>query len=160
MDLPSLTVAALWLWFGGWAVALAIVDVREHRLPNAMVGSVFSGCVAITAVGAFVNGDAGSLVRAASASAVAVAAFGVAHLVGGMGMGDVKYAAVTGWVLGTIGWSAVWWGHLIGFVAAGALVLIGVCLRAMQRRSAVPFGPFMGAGTLAVGLSAVVVPVV
>ena len=151
---------ALWLWFGGWAVALAVVDIREHRLPNAMVGGVFAGCVALTCLEALSSGDPEVLVRAAAASVVAVAAFAIAHLVGGMGMGDVKYAAVTGWVLGTASWSAVWWGHLIGFTLAGAVVVIGVGLRAMHRRSALPFGPFMGAGTLAVGLSAAMFPVV
>lgn len=156
---PSITAAALWLWFGGWAVALAVVDIREHRLPNAMVGCAFAGCVLITAMGAASAAHPGVLLRSGIASALAVAAFSIAHLVGGMGMGDVKYAAVTGWVLGTIGWWAVWWGHLIGFMAAGAVVMIGVGLRVLQRRSAVPFGPFMGAGTLTVGLSAVMLPV-
>ena len=160
MDAPVITELALWAWFGGWAAALAIVDIRHHRLPNVMVGSVLVGCIAITAVGAVVSADAGALVRAACASALAVGAFAVAHLVGGMGMGDVKYAAVTGWMLGTIGWWAVWWGHMIGFMAAGAVVIVGVGLRAMHRRSALPFGPFMGAGAFALGLSAVMVPVV
>lgn len=153
-----MTELALWTWFGGWAVALAVVDIRHHRLPNLMVGTALAGCVAITVVGAVVTADAGVVVRAASASAVAVTAFAVAHLVGGMGMGDVKYAAVTGWMLGTIGWSAVWWGHVIGFIAAGVVVIVGVGLRALHRRSALPFGPFMGAGALALGLSVVPVP--
>lgn len=146
---------ALWAWFGVWALALGVVDLREHRLPNRMVAFAWLGCVVLTATIAVVTTDFGVFLRALAASGVAVAGFLVAHVLGGMGMGDVKYAAVTGWVLGTIGWSAVWWGHLLSFVAAGGVVLIGIVLARMHRRTSMPFGPFMGIGTAAVGLSAV-----
>ena len=147
--------AALWIWFGGWALALAVVDIREHRLPNRMVAVALLGCVLLTGVLALITVDPGVLLRALAASAVAVAAFAVAHILGGMGMGDVKYAAVTGWALGTIGWSAVWWGHLLGFVAAGLVVVVGVVASRMHRRTAVPFGPFMGLGSMIVGVAAI-----
>ena len=104
---------------------------------------------------AIVTADGRVLLRALGASAVAVLAFAVAHILGGMGMGDVKFAAVTGWVLGTIGWSAVWWGHLLGFVAAGVVVVVGLVISRMHRRTAVPFGPFMGLGSLIVGVAAI-----
>lgn len=146
---------ALWLWFGGWAFALAVVDIREHRLPNRMVAIALVGCVGLTVSVAATSFDVGLLVRAAAASVVAVAAFAVAHILGGMGMGDVKYAAVTGWVLGTIGWGAVWWGHLLGFLTAGGVVIVGMVFSRMHRRTAVPFGPFMGLGSLLVGISAI-----
>ena len=147
--------AALWAWFGGWALALTVVDVREHRLPNRMVSVALLGCVLLTGVLAVMTADPGVLLRALAASAVAVGVFAVAHILGGMGMGDVKYAAVTGWVLGTIGWSAVWWGHLLGFVAAGVVVAVGVAASRMHRRTAVPFGPFMGLGSMIVGVVAI-----
>lgn len=150
---------ALWAWFGGWAVALGIVDIREHRLPNRMVALALSGCVVLTGLLAIATADAAVLVRAGAASFVAVVVFAVAHVLGGMGMGDVKYAAVTGWVLGTIGWSAVWWGHLLGFVAAGGVVVAALVLSRIDRRTAVPFGPFMGLGALIMG-AVVVSPVV
>ena len=133
---------------------MAVVDIREHRLPNRMVAVSLLGCVVLTVAAAAITADIGVLVRAAAASVVAVAAFAVAHIVGGMGMGDVKYAAVTGWVLGTIGWWAVWWGHLLGFLAAGGVVVVGMVLSRMHRRTAVPFGPFMGLGSLLVGIAA------
>lgn len=155
IDVDVAVNAALWIWFGGWALALAVVDLREHRLPNRMVAVALLGCVLLTGVFAVVTADPRVLLRAVAASAAAVAAFAVAHVVGGMGMGDVKYAAVTGWVLGTIGWSAVWWGHLLGFMAAGVVVVVGVVLSRMHRRTAVPFGPFMGLGSMIVGVVAI-----
>ena len=155
IDLEVAVNAALWIWFGGWALALAVVDIREHRLPNRMVAAALLGCVLLTGVLAVATADPRVLLRALAASAVAVGAFAAAHILGGMGMGDVKYAAVTGWALGTIGWSAVWWGHLLGFVAAGVVVVVGVVVSRMNRRSALPFGPFMGVGSLLVGVSAI-----
>lgn len=154
IDLDVLATVALWSWFGGWALALAVVDIREHRLPNRMVALAFLGCVVFTGVLAMVNADTDVLVRALAAAIAAAAAFAAAHVLGGMGMGDVKYAAVTGWVLGTIGWSAVWWGHLLGFLAAGGVVVVGVVVSRMNRRTALPFGPFMGLGSLIVGVAA------
>ena len=155
IDLGVLANAALWCWFGGWSLALAVVDIREHRLPNTMVAAAFLGCVVLTGALAIVTANAGLLLRALAASVVAVAAFAFAHILGGMGMGDVKYAAVTGWVLGTVGWSAVWWGHLLGFVVAGGVVVVGIVMSRMHRRTAVPFGPFMGLGSLIVGVAAI-----
>lgn len=149
-SLPDFITVAAWLWFAGWAIALAVVDLREHRLPNPMVAIAFGGCALTTVVGALVRTDAGLLVGAVGGALVAMAAFAIAHVIGGMGMGDVKYAAVTGWMLGTIGWSAVWWGHVLGFMAAGGVVVVGFLLRRVNRRSALPFGPFMGLGTLVV----------
>jgi len=70
---------------------------------------------------------------------------------GGIGMGDVKFALVTGWMLGTIGWSAVWWGHVVAFVIAGVVVAGGWLLRGWRRESPVPFGPFMGLGVIVAG---------
>lgn len=154
MTAAAALTALLWLWFAGWTFALTVVDIRQHRLPNRMVAVTLAGCVVITVGAVWVVGDGLTLVRAVLASAVAVAVFAVGHVVGGMGMGDVKYASVTGWMLGTIGWSAVWWGHLLGFILAGALVLVGMVARRIHRKAAIPFGPFMGAGCLVVGAGA------
>lgn len=150
----GLTIA-LWSWFAGWAVALSIVDIREHRLPNRMVALSLLGTLVCVVALTFVSGDFGMLLRAVGASAAAVAAFGVGHVLGGMGMGDVKYAAVTGLALGTIGWAAVWWGHLLGFVLAGGVVVVGVVTGSLHRRSAVPFGPFMAAGAVLVAAGSI-----
>lgn len=154
LSTASVSTFALWLWFLGWAIALSVVDIREHRLPNRMVASCLAGCLVIASIGAALTGDWGPLVMGAAGSVAAVGAFTVLHIVGGLGMGDVKYAAVTGLVLGTLGWSAVWWGHVLGFVLAGAVVVVGLSTRMVQRRSAVPFGPFMALGAMVTAVGA------
>lgn len=146
----ALLALGMWAWFGGWAIALSVVDIKEHRLPNRMVAAALLGTFAFAGASAAAGEDAGMLLRALAASLIAVAAFGIGNVIGGMGMGDVKYAAVTGLALGTIGWTAVWWGHLLGFLLAGGVVVVGLITGTMHRRSAVPFGPFMALGALVI----------
>jgi leader peptidase (prepilin peptidase)/N-methyltransferase len=73
--------------------------------------------------------------------------FVVALVSRGMGMGDVKLAALIGLVLGSIGLG------LVG-VAAGAAILVGglaavvALVRGVGRKGAMPFGPALAAGTV------------
>ena len=148
------TTIALWLWFIGWALVLARIDIREHRLPNRMIAICFAGCVIATLVHAIAISDITAIVTPAVASGAAAACFAIGHVTGGIGMGDVKFALVTGWMLGTISWSAVWWGHVVAFVIAGVVVSGGWLLRGWRREHPVPFGPFMGLGVMVAGAAA------
>ncbi|PLW66577.1 hypothetical protein C0036_22080, partial [Streptomyces sp. DJ] len=66
----------------------------------------------------------------------------------GMGFGDVKLAAVVGAALGWYGWPVLLAGAFAGLLL-GAVYGVGlVLLRRADRRTAVPFGPFMLAGAL------------
>ena len=152
------TTIALWLWNIGWALALARLDIRGHRLPNRMVAVCFVACVFATLVHAVVISDITAIVTAAVASVVAAACFAIGHVTGGIGMGDVKFALVTGWMLGTISWSAVWWGHVVGACglvsARWSRCHRWVLLRGWRREHPVPFGPFMGLGVIIAGAAA------
>ena len=94
------TTIALWLWFIGWALVLARLDIREHRLPNRIVVVCFAGCIIATLVHAIVISDITAIVTPAVASVAAAACFAIEHVTGGIEMGDVKFALVTGgcWV--------------------------------------------------------------
>ena len=148
------TTIVLWFWFIGWALALARRDIREHRLPNRMVAVCFAGCVIATLAHAIVISDITAIVTPAIASAAAAVCFVIGHVTGGIGMGDVKFALVTGWMLGTIGWSAEWWGHVAAFVLAGVVVIGGWLLRGWRRKHPLPFGPFMGLGVIVAAAAA------
>ena len=148
------TTIVLWLWFIGWAFELARIDIREHRLPNRMVAVCFAGCVIASLMHAIVVGDFTALVTPAIASLAAATCFVIGHVSGGIGMGDVKFALVTGWMLGTIGWSAVWWGHVVAFVIAGVVVAGGWLLGGWRRDRPIAFGPFMGLGVIVAGAAA------
>jgi len=126
-------------------VIVTLTDLERRVIPNKVLlaGAVIAIILAAVA-------DPGSLgTRAISAAA----AGGILFLVAlayprGMGMGDVKLAAVMGLYLGR----AVAPALLIGF-AAGAMVGLGLIARrgAAARKQALPFGPFLALGGI-VGL--------
>ncbi|NYI03240.1 prepilin peptidase [Allostreptomyces psammosilenae] len=141
-------VVAPALLLGLLGPALTVVDVAHQRLPDRLV---LPGAALVTvagAVGALVRGDASALWRSLAAGGVLLAGFAVLALLapgGGFGLGDVKCALLVGPVLGWAGWPAVAHGVLAAFLAAG--VVAAVLLAAGIRGRALPFGPFLFAGT-------------
>jgi len=138
---------ALGLVFVAVLAAITLTDLERGIIPNAIlaVGAVIGvGIVAAT--------DPGSFPERAIATAAAGGFLLAALLVHprGMGMGDVKLAAVMGLFLG----SSVAPALLIA-LAAGALVGIALMLSqgAGARKQAIPFGPFLALGGV-VGLLA------
>lgn len=135
----------------GVAVLLAVIDARCLRLPDRLVAALAVLVTVPPTVGALWHGDVTAPGRALSASA----AVGLGYLVvallpsAGLGLGDVKLAAVLGFPLGWAGWPAVLLGlvvaHLIGGVVASWLLL----RRGVDRRTALPFGPALLAGAAA-----------
>lgn len=136
------------LLFGAAAAAVSVSDLRSRRIPNRVVAVTWIGGAVLLAAAACADGAIWPLARAGIAS-VALAAFYLAlglAVRGGMGMGDVKWAAVVGLYLGWLGWSAVFVGTLAAFFAA-ALFVVG---RLVARRAGgvVPMAPFMSLGVL------------
>ena len=67
---------------------------------------------------------------------------------GGMGFGDVRLAGLCGMFLGYLGWRIVAVGFLVTAVVAG---IIGIALFATgkaNRKTALPYGPFLAIGTM------------
>jgi leader peptidase (prepilin peptidase)/N-methyltransferase len=63
----------------------------------------------------------------------------------GMGMGDVKLAALMGLVLGSLGWRYVGVSVVMA-VMAGGLGAIVTLLAGGSRKDAIPFGPYLAGG--------------
>jgi leader peptidase (prepilin peptidase)/N-methyltransferase len=129
-------------------VAVTRIDVEHRIIPNRIVGPLALAALVLTAV-LEPHQLPERLIAAAAAGGflfIAVVAYP-----GGMGMGDVKLAAVIGLVLGRAVAPAV----MIALVA-GTLVGIGVIARRgvrEGRKTAIPFGPFLALGAV-VGLFA------
>src|SRR5207248_3146985 len=66
----------------------------------------------------------------------------------GMGMGDVKLAALIGLVVGSRGLSAVAVAAAAG-ILAGGLGAVAALLAGRSRKTAIPFGPFLASGAAA-----------
>jgi leader peptidase (prepilin peptidase)/N-methyltransferase len=138
------------LYLGAVGLALAVIDLDTHRLPNALTLPSYPIAVALLTVAALVDHRPGLLVRAAAGAAAFFALYALLWILypGGMGLGDVKLAGVLGLYLGYLGWGAVAVGGFLGF---GYGAVIGVALMAGRkagRKSRIPFGPFMVAGAL------------
>lgn len=139
------------------AVALALIDVDVHRLPDAIVlpSYVVGGGLLLGASAA--EGDGGSALRAvvgAAALFVLYLALAVAKP-GGMGFGDVKLAGVLGMYLAWSGWAELVVGGFAAFVLGGVVGVALLAVRRAGRGTHLPFGPFMlvgaGCGLLAGG---------
>jgi leader peptidase (prepilin peptidase)/N-methyltransferase len=141
-------VAVMMAPFLGLMVALAVIDIRHRIIPNRVVyPSLLAFAAYILIVG--LAGGGLDVIRAA----IGMLAYGgVLLLVAivspkGLGMGDVKLAALIGLVLGSVGLRYV-------TVAAGAGILLGgvgaivALIAGASRKKAIPFGPFLAAGAL------------
>ena len=145
--MPRPLVPAL-IWFAGVSLLLALVDLRARRLPNAIVLPSYPMLVVLLAVASWAAGDWGALARAAAGGAALLGFYLVIALAvpRGMGAGDVKLAGVIGLLLGWIGWGALLAGAAAAFLLGGAVSAVLLLSRRADRRTAIPFGPWMLAG--------------
>ena len=124
-------------------VPITLIDLDLRIIPNAITLPA-----SVAAVAAAVVLDPGFVPEQLVAGAAAGGFFLLAALLypGGMGMGDVKLAAVLGLYLGR-GVAPAVLIALIGGVLVGALVIARKGA-AEGRKTAVPFGPFLALGGL------------
>ena len=131
-------------------VLLAVVDVACKRLPHALVVPAIWVSAGYLAAVAALTGDWESWFRAALASLILGVLFFLLYLVPGQGLGfgDVKLALLLGLFLGWVGWRAVLLGALLPWLINGPVVLGLLLARRVGRKSALPFGPALLAGSL------------
>jgi leader peptidase (prepilin peptidase)/N-methyltransferase len=129
-------------------VLLALVDLQHRLLPNRVVLPALAAGTALLLLAALADGAWDALLRAVLGAAALFAVYLVLALVspGGLGMGDVKLAALVGLYLGWLGWAAVVLGALAGFVVQAVVALGLLATRRIGLRGELPFGPAMLAG--------------
>lgn len=136
-------VPALVYLIGG--VALSWIDLDVHRVPDGLL-AIWALLVAAAIVFlAAVTNDWRLLVSAALGALAMGAVFAALVIVGSMGLGDAKLAAVTGLMLGALGWPTLITGGIAGFVIA-ALSGVVLLLRGASRKAHLAFGPAIVAG--------------
>jgi leader peptidase (prepilin peptidase)/N-methyltransferase len=143
------TVIAYWI-LAAALVAQTAIDLETQRLPRSITYTAMAmGAVALT-VAAFVVDEPERIWMAALGAAIALALMWLIYAMsrGGMGDGDVRFAPLLGMYLGWINPGIVAPGLFFGFIA-GAVVGVAMMVgNRAGRRTAVPFGPFMAAGTV------------
>lgn len=141
-----------WLgWVGiGYAaflIAIAIHDVRYHRIPNVAIYPA----IAVALVLAFVRtDDEGWTFLLAGAGAATF--FAVLSWIrpGSMGGGDVKLAALIGLMAG---WPDVLVALFVAFAVGAVAGLVLIAAGRLGRRDPMPFGPALATGALIAGLA-------
>ncbi|WP_405822711.1 prepilin peptidase [Streptomyces sp. NBC_00838] len=141
---------AVWLLLAPFAVLLALVDRNVHRLPDQLTLPLAAASAALLGIAALFPRDGGSWPTALLGGLVLGACYFVLFLINpnGMGFGDVKLALSLGVVLGWYGWLVLFVGAFAGFLLGSLYGLGLILLRRANRKSAIPFGPFMIAGAL------------
>ncbi|MGF7238181.1 MAG: prepilin peptidase [Frankia sp.] len=137
-------------------VALAITDLRVHRLPDALTLPSYPVLAALFAVAAAFDGGSARWVRAAIAGAVVWLVFAALWMLpgDGLGFGDVKISGLIGGALGWLSWGSVVVGIGIGMIGAGLVAAVLLLVGRAGRRTRIAYGPYLLVGTLAAVLLA------
>ena len=144
-----LYAASLAAPFVGIMLAIAVIDARHRVVPNRIVYP----SLALFAVAIVVGDLAGGGVDALGAG-LGLALYGVPLLLvavavpHGMGMGDVKLAALIGLVLGSFGLSYVGVAAGVGVIGGGIGALVALAILGAGRKDQIPFGPFLAGGAV------------
>ena len=124
-------------------IPAAAIDLEHRIIPNRLLAV---GVIAALAAGTALDpsGEPARLIASAAAGGFLLLA--VLAYPGGMGMGDVKFAAFIGLCLGRAVAPAML-AALISGLIVGALVIARTGVRA-GRKTAIPFGPSLAAGAV------------
>jgi leader peptidase (prepilin peptidase)/N-methyltransferase len=146
----QLAALPAFLVLGAALVALSLIDLEHLRLPTPIIYATAALGVPLLVLASVGTGRYTALAGAAIGAAIG---FGVFFLIfflvpKAMGFGDVRLAALCGAFLGWIGLREVAVGLLGAFVIGGVVAIVLVVARRASRRSRLPFGPFLAAGTL------------
>lgn len=155
---PNVTPGNWWLtlvltltafsYLAAVSIALALIDSEHHRLPNSIVLPSYIVGITLLSAASLTAGDYTALLRAGIGMVALFGGYLAVALIrpGGMGFGDVKLAGLLGLYLAWIGWGAFSVGTFAAFLLGGLYSVMLLIARRAERKSAIPFGPWMIAG--------------
>jgi leader peptidase (prepilin peptidase)/N-methyltransferase len=146
---PAFVLAAA-CWLAACLIPLAFVDAATRRLPDLLTAPAYAGTAGFLLLAAATGGHWPTLGRALLGGLAYLGFCLLLFLISpaAMGAGDVKLAASLGTALAWFSWATLLTGAFAGFVV-GALYSIALLVTGRAtRKSTVPFGPFLIAGTL------------
>lgn len=137
------------LYLAAISIPLTLIDLRTHKLPNRIVYPAYAVAASLLILASALTGDGAGVIRTLAGCGILFALYLVLALIypGGMGLGDVKLAGVLGLYLGFLGWGPLLVGGFAAFVVGGLFSIALIALRRANRKSGIPFGPWMLAGT-------------
>jgi leader peptidase (prepilin peptidase)/N-methyltransferase len=152
---PSLLIAGLLAPFLGLMLAVALIDARHRIVPNRIVYPALVLYGAALAAGHLAGGGVDAVRGLIGLGIYGGALFVVAFIAPqGMGMGDVKLAALIGLVLGSLGLAYVAVAAFAGILGGGLGAILAMVAFGCGRRQSIPFGPFLAGGAVVAALAA------
>ena len=146
---PSAALPAFIVLAGG-LLALSAIDLEHRLLPKRIVYPLLGAGAMLLTVASLVLGEPRAMGGAVLGGVLAWVPLRLVHLIAprGLAYGDVRLAMVLGLNLGWLSLAHVGLGLFLGF-AFGSIHGIGLMLLGRGgRKTAIPFGPFLAAGTL------------
>lgn len=146
--IPTVLVTVAFLYFAAISVALAMIDLDTHRLPNAIVLPAYVVGGTLLAAASVLSGDYRALLGAGIGGVALYLGYALMAFAypGGMGFGDVKLAGVIGLYLGYLGWGQLIIGAFAAFVLGGVYSIGLLVFRRAGKKTGIPFGPWMLGG--------------
>lgn len=138
-------VLVAYVAFAVLSVLLAVIDLRTHRLPHPIVLPAYPVAWILLGLASVAHGDGGAFLRALVGMLALFVFYAVLRALqpGGMGGGDVTLAGLIGFLLAYLGWDPLLVGAAAGFLLGGFFSLVVLLTRRVDRRTAIPFGPWM-----------------
>lgn len=135
--------------FLGIMLAVALIDARWRVVPNRIMYPALTIYAVAVVAGDLLGGGVDAPRAFLGLAAYGVPLLGMALAIpGGMGMGDVKLAALIGLVLGSLSLSHVAVAAGAGILLGGIGAIVGMVVLKMGRKQQIPFGPFLAAGAV------------
>ncbi len=135
----------LLMLFFSIVVILTFIDIDVQLLPNnLLIISIFPiiAFILINQTNSYLNHISGAVLLALLFLLIGYIGK-LVYKVDSMGMGDVKYAAVIGLLLG---WKIGILALVIAFFSAAAIIVIIAMYKKLSRKQKMPFGPFLSIG--------------
>jgi leader peptidase (prepilin peptidase) / N-methyltransferase len=125
---------------------LAVIDIRERRLPNRLVLPAIPAALAGQVLASLTGAPWWAMLYALATAAVAFGLGLLANLRGGLGMGDVKLIAAMALSLGWFSPLAPIVGLSLAFVSAGVWLGFKILSKKASMGSSVALGPYLLVG--------------
>lgn len=132
-------------------LALTWIDLRTKRLPREITYTTFALGVPFLVIAALVREEPRKIWTMLGGAGIALAFMWALYIVsrGGLGDGDVRLSPLLGAYLGWLGLPFVPVGLFLGFLFGSVVGVTAMAVGRAGRRTALPFGPFLAAGTVA-----------
>ena len=131
-------------------LALSWIDLRIKRLPREISYTTLAIGAPLLVVAALVDDEPRRIWTMVLGAVLATMFMWAVHVLsrGGMGDGDVRLSPLLGAYLGWLGLAYVPVGLFLAFLFGSIVGVIGMIVGRADRRTALPFGPFLALGTV------------